>query len=160
MGVIPEFSFILGGPEDPEEEIDRTFRFIKRLKSLHPECEVILYFYTPTPRPTGSRQRDDDHGLELPATPEEWAEPRWVDFVCHRDAPWLTPALRRRVEDFAVVLGCRFPTVQDTTTPAWGKTLLRSLAGWRWASGIYNRPRELRWVADRLDLREPQTESL
>lgn len=154
-GVIPEFSFVLGGPEDPEDEIEKTFRFIKRLKAIHPECEVVLYFYTPTPRPDGSQAP-----LALPSTPEEWTEPRWVDFVCHRNAPWLTPRTRRRVKDFALVLGCRFPTVQDYSTPRWGKALLRALASWRYGSGVYARPRELRFVAERLRLREPRSESL
>jgi len=53
-GVIPEFSFVLGGPEDPEGEVENTLRFVRKLKAIHPECEVILYFYTPTP------QRDPD----------------------------------------------------------------------------------------------------
>ena len=32
-GVVPEFSFVLGGPEDPEGEIEKTFELIKRLKT-------------------------------------------------------------------------------------------------------------------------------
>ena len=28
-GVIPEFSFVLGGPEDPEGEIEKTLSFIR-----------------------------------------------------------------------------------------------------------------------------------
>src|SRR5262245_58638526 len=48
--VIPEFSFVLGGPEDPEGEIEKTLSFIRRLKQLHPACEIILYFYSPTPQ--------------------------------------------------------------------------------------------------------------
>ena len=35
-GVIPEFSFVLGGPDDPEGEIEQTFEFVRRLKTLHP----------------------------------------------------------------------------------------------------------------------------
>ena len=48
--MVPEFSFVLGGPEDPEAEIERTFTFIRQVKALHPQCEVILYFYSPTPQ--------------------------------------------------------------------------------------------------------------
>ena len=51
-GVVPEFSFVLGGPEDPEGEVENTLLFVRRLKAIHPECEVILYFYTPTPQRT------------------------------------------------------------------------------------------------------------
>jgi radical SAM superfamily enzyme YgiQ (UPF0313 family) len=169
-GVIPEFSFILGGPEDPEGEMERTFLFIRRLKDLHPECEVILYFYSPTPQrdPAAARSdarlpRLDSYGPDgppLPTTPEEWTQPQWVSWVCHRDAPWLTPRMRRRVKDFATVLGCRFPTVQDWRTPAWGKAVLRGLARRRYDSARWENPWELRLARRLIPLREPARESL
>ena len=172
-GVIPEFSFVLGGPQDPEGEVEKTLEFIKKLKSIHPTCEIILYFYSPTPQCDPAwREKDRSEaripvldtygpgGPTLPTTPEEWTEPRWVDFVCHQDAPWLTPALRQRVKDFSKVLYCRYPTVQDTTTPRWGKSLLRSLAGWRYATGRYGRPWELDVTRRAIRLREPQRESI
>lgn len=172
-GVIPEFSFVLGGPQDPEGEVEKTLEFIKKLKSIHPTCEVILYFYSPTPqRDPAWRERDRSGaripvletygpgGPTLPTTPEEWTEPRWIDYVCHQDAPWLTPALRQRVKDFSKVLYCRYPTVQDTTTPRWGKSLLRGLAGWRYATGRYGRPWELDAARRAIRLREPQRESI
>ena len=128
---------------------------MRKLKAIHPECEVILYFYTPTPQRDPERARRDGPGVrafrtaygaqevDLPATPEEWTEKRWVDFVCHQDAPWLTPRLRRRIRDFATVLACRFPTVQDARTADWGKAVLRGLASWRWSTETYARPLEL-----------------
>jgi hypothetical protein len=174
-GVIPELSFILGGPEDPEEDIDKTFALIRKLKSIYPECEIILYFYSPTPQrdpgaiaadaaDSGSRlpvlKMYGPDGPPLPTTPEEWTQPQWISWVCHQDAPWLTPRIRRRVKDFAKILYCRFPTVQDYHTPPWGKTLLRSLASWRYASGIYGRAWEIDAARRLIPLREPQKESL
>ena len=171
-GVIPEFSFVLGGPEDPAGEIENTLRFIKHLKSINPACEVILYFYSPTPQrdrsvrqPSGSAaiptlKLYGPGGPALPATPEEWTERRWIDYVCHQDAPWLTPRLRRRVRDFARVLSCRFPTAQDYATPAWGKTVLKSLASWRYRSGLYSRAWELELARRFIPLRQPQRDSL
>jgi radical SAM superfamily enzyme YgiQ (UPF0313 family) len=172
-GIIPEFSFVLGGPDDPEGEIDQTLEFIRRLKAAHPACEVILYFYSPTPRRERLTARTRELGLRLPVmtqygpdgpplptTPEEWTEPRWIDYVCHQDAPWLTPRLRQRVRDFATVLGCRFPTVQDYHTPTWGKATLRTLARWRYARRCYARPWELKLARRLIPLREPQRESL
>ena len=164
-GVVPEFSFVLGGPEDPEGEIESTFHFIKKLKALHPECEVILYFYSPTPQralaaslPT--LERYGPKGPALPTTPQEWTEPQWLTWVCHQDAPWLTPKIRQRVKDFATVLGCRFPTLQDHRTPAWGKALLRGLARRRYDSGRWDDPWELRLAKRVIPLREPARESL
>src|SRR5579872_6548671 len=68
-GVIPEFSFVLGGPDDPEEEVEKTLRFIKRVKTLHPMCEVILYFYSPTPQRDPAARRADEGGARLPVLP-------------------------------------------------------------------------------------------
>ena len=164
-GVIPEFSFVLGGPEDPEGEIEKTFQFIRRIKQVHPSCEVILYFYSPTPQ----RQRSSmlpilesygPNGPSLPATPEEWTAPQWINYVCHQDAPWLSERMRQRVQDFAKVLACRFPTVQDYSTPAWRKSLLRGLASWRYATRSYGNPWELDAVRRLAPLREPQRDSL
>jgi hypothetical protein len=172
-GIIPEFSFVLGGPEDPEGEIEKTLSFIRRLKQLHPACEIILYFYSPTPQVDRAALRSQPGvahlpvlksygptGPALPKTPEEWTEARWVSWVCHQDAPWLTPRMRQRVLDFARVLACRFPTVQDHRTPAWGKTLLQSLARWRYATGTYGRPLELALGQRLLHVHDPRSESL
>ena len=172
-GIVPEFSFVLGGPEDPEGEIERTLAFVRKLKGIHPGCEVILYFWTPTPRrsPEALRAktplsippvmtRQGEVALDLPTTPEEWTEPKWVSFVCHQEAPWLPERTRKRIADFATVLGCRFPTVQETRTPDWAKALLRAAASWRWATGTYARPVELRALKRLIPLKEPQSEGL
>lgn len=171
-GVIPELSFILGGPEDPEGEMEKTFLFVRRLKELHPECEVILYFYSPTPQRDPNAIAADSgarlprlatygpNGPPLPTTPEEWTQPRWLSWVCHQDAPWLTPRVRRRVKDFATVLGCRFPTVQDYRTPEWGKAVLRGLAKKRYESARWDNPWELRMAKRLIPLREPARDSL
>lgn len=172
-GVVPEFSFVLGGPEDPEEEIERSFRFIKQIKRVHPGCEIILYFYSPTPQRTplirgtgepGARlavmDRYGPDGPSLPSTPEEWTEQRWLDFVCHRDAPWLSQATKERVRGFTQVLACRYPTVQDYRTPPWGKNLLRILSSWRYSMGRYDRPWELTLAQRCIRLRIPQEQGL
>ncbi|HZT43419.1 MAG TPA: radical SAM protein [Chthonomonadaceae bacterium] len=169
-GVVPEFSFILGGPEDPEGEIEKTFALIKRLKRIHPECEVILYFYSPTPQrdPQAGVERRDlpllqsygPSGPDLPTTLEEWTQPQWIAYVCHQDAPWLSPRMRGRVRDFARVLACRFPTTQDVRTPGWAKAVLREMARWRYACGRYENPWELNLLRRCIPLREPQKESL
>lgn len=171
-GITPEFSFVLGGPDDPEGDTESSLAFIRELKRAHPSCEVVLYFYSPTPqrdprtvaRDGASRPPElktyGPGGPMLPSTPDEWTEPRWIRYVCHQDAPWLTPKLRRRVQDFARVLECRFPTVQDHHTPRWQKAVLREMARWRWATRVYARPIELTLARKRITLRQPQTESL
>jgi len=172
-GVIPEFSFVLGGPEDPEGEIEKTFRFVRKIKALHPASEIILYFYSPTPQVDRVSLRKTPgvahlpvlttygpSGPALPTTPEEWTEARWVSWVCHEDAPWLRPETRQRVMDFARVLAWRFPTVQDYRTPAWGKAVLRNVSRFRYATERYSNPVELKIGQRLLGLRDPKSESL
>ncbi|MGA3120886.1 MAG: radical SAM protein [Polyangiaceae bacterium] len=172
-GVIPEFSFVLGGPDDPEGEIEKTFAFVRKIKTINPDSEIILYFYSPTPQVDRVALRKEPgiahlpvlrtygpSGPALPTTPEEWTQPRWVQWVCHQDAPWLTPRTRRRVVDFARVLACRFPTVQDHRTPRWGKAALRNLSRWRYATGTYGRPLELEIGQKIVRLRDPKAESI
>jgi anaerobic magnesium-protoporphyrin IX monomethyl ester cyclase len=173
FGVIPEFSFVLGGPEDPEDEIEKTLIFIRKVKGINPDSEIILYFYSPTPQVDRTSLRTQPgaahlpvlgtygpSGPALPGTPEEWAEPRWVSWVCHQDAPWLSARTRKRVLDFARVLACRFPTVQDYRTPAWGKALMQNLSRWRYATGTYSRPFELAIGQRLFGMREPKSESI
>lgn len=151
-GVVPELSFMVAPPGDPEGETERTFSFIRRVKKANPDSEIIIYIYTPLPPstvPNAAKLRlaplldRDGTPIQFPRTPEEWTEPRWVDYACHADAPWLTDRLRRRIRDFGTVLRCRFPTVQDTRAPAWTKRAVRGLAAWRYRFARYDRPWEL-----------------
>jgi anaerobic magnesium-protoporphyrin IX monomethyl ester cyclase len=154
-GVIPELSFMLAPPQDPEGETEKTFEFIRLIKKLHPATEVMIYIYTPLPRrqdeqhPTSKRMASqllDCNGnlVVFPRTADEWAEPQWVDYWCHQSAPWLTERLRRRIVDFTTVLGCRYPTIMDIRASAWGKRALRALASWRYRFERYDDPWELR----------------
>ncbi len=168
-GVIPELSFMVAPPVDPEGETERTFEFIREVKRVNPAAEIIVYVYTPLP--TGSlperlRARvaappgGDGRPLRFPATPEEWTERRWVDYACHADAPWLSDRLRRRIRDFVTVLNCRFPTVQDVRTPGWAAGVLRAGAAWRYRLRRYDRPWELDLARRVIRLAEPQATSL
>lgn len=172
-GVVPEFSFVLGGPDDPVGEVEKTFAFIRRIKEVNPASEIVLYFYSPTPQRERGAARAASatphlpvlrtygaNGPALPLTPEEWTEPKWMNFVCHQDAPWLTPSIRQRVKDFAQVLSCRFPTVQDYQAPDIAKSFLRNLARWRYSLRRYENPWELRLAQRFIRLREPKLESI
>jgi radical SAM superfamily enzyme YgiQ (UPF0313 family) len=172
-GVIPELSFILGGPEDPEDQIETTFAFIRKIKVVNPDSEIILNIYSPSPQRDRKSERSQPSaahlpilstygpaGPSLPATPEEWAEPSWQRWICQKDAPWLTGRLRRRVKDVARVLACRFPTVQDYHTSAFGKAALRNLARWRYATRYYDHSYELSIAQRLVRLRDPHVQSL
>jgi len=146
-GIIPEFSFVFGDPEEPESEIENTLSFVRKLKAINPAMELITYFYTPTP------QRRDTYGnidplAGTPETLEEWATPAWVNWMTHEDPelPWLARRMKARVEDFELVLKSRFPSVHDKRTRDWGKMAGRWLADRRWHRGDYENPRLLRLV--------------
>jgi radical SAM superfamily enzyme YgiQ (UPF0313 family) len=153
-GVIPELSFMLAPPQNPEEETEKTFEFIRLIKRVHPGTEVMNYIYTPLPRrhdsanaapvrKAGELRDCAGRPVVFPRTADEWAEPQWVDYWCHQDAPWVSARLRRRIVDFTTVLGCRYPTVMDIRAPAWGKSALRALASWRYRYQRYDYPWEL-----------------
>ena len=168
-GVIPELSFMVAPPEDPEGETERTFDFIRQVKRVNPQSEIIVYVYTPLPASSvpdaarlGLAPLLDVEGnpVRFPSTPQEWTERRWVDYACHADAPWMSERLRRRVHDFVTVLRCRFPTVQDTRSPAWARGALRTLAGWRYSRRRYDRPWELRASQNLIGLLDPRVSSI
>ena len=168
-GVVPELSFMVAPPHDPEGETERTFDFIRRLKRANPAAEIIVYVYTPLPAsslPANARAhaavlRDlSGEVVRFPATPEEWTERRWVDYSCHADAPWVSARLRRRIRDFVTVLNCRYPTLQDARSPPWAKSLLRSAAAWRYRFSVYDRPWELDAAKRLVQLMDPRVGSI
>src|SRR3546814_14720807 len=97
-------------PENTEEETERTFEFIRDLKRINPETEVVVYIYTTLPdesrhesdrrrRPPVPMRDLDGRPVVFPKTAEEWAEPRWVDYACPAAAPWLDDRLRQRIHE-------------------------------------------------------------
>ena len=146
-GIIPEFSFVFGDPDDAEGEIENTLAFVRRLKGINPRMELISYFYTPTPQRRGTYGNVDPLA-GTPATLEEWIEPEWVSWMTHEDphVPWLDRRLKSRVENFELVLKSRFPSVNDRRTRGWGKAVAGALARRRWEREDYSDPRLLRLV--------------
>ena len=52
FGIIPEFSFVIGNPRDPERDTRETLEFIRKIKRINPDSEIIIYHYTPVPQRT------------------------------------------------------------------------------------------------------------
>jgi radical SAM superfamily enzyme YgiQ (UPF0313 family) len=146
-GIIPEFSFVFGDPDEPEQEVENTLGFIRKLKAANPAMELITYFYTPTPQRKGTYGGVD--ALDgVPDTLEEWIEPQWVDWMTHENPrlPWFAQRMKARVDDFELVLKSRFPSVHDRRTRGWGKALGRVAAWDRWRRGDYDNPELLRSI--------------
>ena len=161
FGITPEFSFVVGNPADPAGDARDTIAFVRKIKKLNPDAEIILQHYSPTPQ----RQRmygDVEDRVEFPTTLEEWATPTWLDFVNKTDprVPWTTNRIKRRIDNFELVVSSRWPTAQDILLPGWGRSLLRALSAWRYRFGVYDFPVELRFAQRMVQLRKPQFESL
>jgi len=161
FGIVPEFSFVLGNPREPEQDARNTMRFIRAIKLVNPQAEIIVQHYIPTPHPDGM-YGNIDRQVELPRTPEEWATERWYNFTVRRDPklPWLLRRIKRKIDGFEAVLKCRWPTIQDIHMPPWGRRVLRWLSAWRYALEFYGWPFELQLAQRVLRLRQPREESL
>jgi hypothetical protein len=103
-----------------------------------------------------------DGKIEFPSTPEEWASERWYNFTTRQDPhlPWLPGRVKRRIDNFELVINSRWPTAQDIYLPKWGRMMLQSLSSWRYAFGLYEFPFELSWAQKLVALRKPRWESL
>ena len=161
FGIIPEFSFVVGNPGDPERDTRETLQFIRRIKKVDPRAEIIIYHYTPIPQ-RGSMYGEIDGQIEFPTTPEEWATRRWMDFTLRIDpnTPWLKRKTKKLIDNFETVVSSRWPTVQDIRAPRWSRTLLQGLSAWRYSLQVYGYPKELQWAQQFIDLRRPKRESL
>jgi anaerobic magnesium-protoporphyrin IX monomethyl ester cyclase len=152
---------VIGSPTSPEEDTRDTIEFIRRIKRLNPDAEIIVQHYIPTPHPDGM-YGEIDGKIEFPQTPEEWATERWFNFTVRQDPhlPWLPERVKRRIDNFELVINSRWPTIQDVHLPQWGRMLLQSLSSWRYALGVYDWPLELQWAQKFVSLRKPRWESL
>jgi anaerobic magnesium-protoporphyrin IX monomethyl ester cyclase len=161
FGIIPEFSFVVGNPEDPERDTRETIAFVRKIKKLNPDAEIIVQHYIPTPHPDGMYGHIDD-AIEFPRTPDEWASERWYNFTVRQDPrlPWLPRRVKRRIDNFELVINSRWPTVQDVHLPRWSRAMLQSLSSWRYALGVYGAPLELQWAQKLVALRKPRWESI
>ena len=161
FGIIPEFSFVVGNPQDPERDTRETLGFVRKLKRLDPRAEIIMYHYTPVPQ-RGEMYGKIDGQISFPTTPEEWATKKWMDFTLRIDpnTPWLKRKTKRLIDNFELVISSRWPTVQDIRAPRWSRWLLKSLSAWRYSLRFYLFPKELRWAQQLIALRRPKQESL
>ena len=90
--IVPEFSFVMGNPPDPEGDVRNTIDFIRRVKKVNPRSEIIMYNYTPVPLAGDLYDAAQADGFRFPETLEEWIGPEWMDFSQrHRLADALAP---------------------------------------------------------------------
>ena len=158
-GVVPEYSFVLGSPPDPEGDLARTFAFIRRLKRVNPATEVVLYTYTPVPMDGSLYAEARRLGFAFPRTLEEWASPEWQSLMMRRGdgIPWMDSRVRRHVRNFERVLNAFYPTVTDRRLTPARRLALKAVSAWRYSLGVYGAPFELRALQRAMHYQRPET---
>jgi anaerobic magnesium-protoporphyrin IX monomethyl ester cyclase len=158
-GIVPEFSFVLGAPPDPERDVETTFAFIRRLKRINPATEVVLYTYTPVPLDGSLYAAAERAGFAFPATLDEWASPAWQQLSMRRGdgIPWLDHRVRRRVRNFERVINAYYPTVTDPRLTGMKRRLLKAVSAFRYALRWYDAPYELRVLHRLMHYQRPET---
>jgi radical SAM superfamily enzyme YgiQ (UPF0313 family) len=158
-GVIPEFSFVLGCPPDPEGDVARTFEFIREIKRVNPSTEIVLYTYTPVPSPGALLDAARDGGFRFPSTLDEWASPEWQQLSMRRGhgIPWMPGQVKQRIRNFERVINAFYPTVTDQRLTRARRALLKACSSWRYAVGFYGAPYELRLLQRIMHYQRPET---
>lgn len=158
-GIVPEFSFIVGNPPDPERDTSETLGFVRRIKERHPESEIILYHYTPVPLAGALLDAAESSGFRFPATLDEWTSGPGQRDALRRGTglPWVRARWRQRVRDFERVLNAYYPTSTDRRLTRFRRTLLRSVSAWRYHARCYAFPLELRALQRVFRYQRPET---
>lgn len=161
--IIPEYSFVLGMPgDDPikvTKQIDEDIEFIREIKRLNSDTEIIIYLYSPVPT-EGSElfEMIQSQGFKFPETLEDWLSPSWENFDLRKNplTPWLTKKHINKIKNFETVLNAYSPTVSDFRIKGWKKVLLRAVSFWRYHLKIYAFPYEIKALHKIWNYRQPE----
>ncbi len=110
FGIIPEFSFVIGNPNDPDRDTQETLRFIREIKRINPDSEIIIQHYTPTPQPhKAGGEMYGNIDVAFPDTPAGWATSEWMNYTLRIDthAPWLKSKTKQLIDNFEIVVASR-----------------------------------------------------
>jgi anaerobic magnesium-protoporphyrin IX monomethyl ester cyclase len=157
--IIPEFSFVMGTPPNPEEDINSTIEFIRKVKKVNPQAEIIMYLYSPVPLSGDLYDEAQAEGFSFPKTLDEWIGFDWIEFSQRRSTamPWIKRTLQQRLRDFERVLNAYYPTATDIRLNSFWRTGLRAASAWRYHLRFYDFPIELRIAQRALRYQRPET---
>lgn len=153
FGIIPEYSFILGFPaETPEKvmkQIDDDINFIKEVKEINPDTEIIIYVFSPVPTEKSELlNQSEDLGFKFPQKLEDWLEPEWEKFDTHRNplTPWLTKEMVDKIHNFETVLNGYAPTVSDYKLTVMQRKIIKWISSLRYKKNIFSFPYEIKML--------------
>lgn len=163
--IVPEYSFVLGMPGESEEkvmaQIEFDIKFIQEIKEINPKTEIIIYLYSPVPTEGSDLyEQITKAGFSFPETLEDWLAPSWENFDLRKNplTPWLTPKMIDRIRNFETVLNGYYPTASDFRIKGLKKTTLKTLSGWRYKSGVFAYPYEIKAFQKIWKYRQPEIE--
>ena len=161
--IIPEFSFIFGSPsEDVESDIERDIRFIRTIKQVNPQSEIIFYIYAPVLLPSSPLfQEAKRFGFDYPARLEDWMKPQWQHFDLRKNpmTPWLRGRHIARIRNFERVINASFPTITDIKMTERKRRFLSAVSSWRYNLEFYSAPHEIRFLLSKVfKYRQPELE--
>ena len=160
--IIPEFSFVLGAPaDDVDAALDEEIAFIRRVKEINPQSEIIIYVYAPVPMPGSSLFEEvQKNGFAFPARLEDWLLPQWSRLDLRRNplTPWLKPRHLDKIHHFETVLNARYPTNSDIKLSARQRRMLQMSGAWRYATEFYFAPYEIKLLHRWMRYRQPEIE--
>ncbi len=163
--IIPEYSFVLGLPGDSPQQvmaqIDEDIAFIKTIKTINPDTEIIIYLYSPVPT-EGSDVYEQvlKSGFRFPEKLEDWLSPAWEKFDLRKNplTPWLTPEMIDKIKNFETVLNGYFPTVSDIRLSPMRRRIIHSLSHIRYKTGFHQYPFEIKALQKIWKYRQPETQ--
>lgn len=165
-GIVPEYSFVLGTPGKTEKEVwtqlNFDIDFIKEVKKINPDTEIIIYIYSPVPT-EGSElfEAVKSAGFHFPEKLEDWLNPHWENFDLRKNplTPWLTPRMVDRIKNFETVLNGYYPTKSDIKLSAFKRFAIRKLSSLRYHLNFYHYPYEIKLLQSHwLKYRKPEIE--
>jgi anaerobic magnesium-protoporphyrin IX monomethyl ester cyclase len=157
--IIPEFSFVMGNPPEPEADMRQTMEFIRKVKKVNPDCEIIMYLYTPVPLAGELYEEAKAEGFSFPETLDDWVSPDWLNFSQRRSTtmPWIKRTLQEQIYDFERVINAYYPTSTDAKLTKTWRTVLRAASAWRYHLRFYHFPFELRALHRAVAYQRPET---
>lgn len=165
IGIIPEYSFVLGIPAETEAEVNKQLDFdinyIRQVKKVNPDTEIIIYTYSPVPMEGSDMfEKVKASGFKFPEKLEDWISPEWENFDLRKNplTPWLKPYMIDKIKNFETVLNAYHPTVSDIKLTPIRKLILKLISSWRYALKLYALPKEIKLFQVLWKYRQPEKE--
>lgn len=163
--IIPEYSFVLGTPGDNEEDTWKQIlfdiNFIREIKEINSDTEIIIYVYSPVPTEGSELYREVlKSGFHFPEKLEDWINPQWENFDLRKNplTPWLTPEMVDYIKNFETVLNGYYPTVSDIKLSPLKIKSMKTLSSLRYKWNWYKFPYEIKAMQKLFKYRQPELE--